>query len=119
MSKLRKTKKDTDTLMAIHALNPNLPYDTIRQVMETLFKVMVIDYTSGEYTNIPYLGPAMIDYQGDIMVNGLKEAKLSVIIEASSTLKNHIGKIEDEEETDLEEILVEDNIDSMMRVQED
>ena len=78
---------------------------TIRNFFESLISIVILDYIEGETTNIPFLGTIKIEYKGEKLVEGEKEADIVIAIEPENTLLKNIGQIKDKVESDIEKMI--------------
>lgn len=95
--------KDTiDKMYLFSGENKNL----IRTFFESLISIIMLDYMEGEETNIPFFGTIKIEYEKDEIIDGEKEAKVSLDFTPDPTLLKNVGQINDGEESDVKKMII-------------
>jgi len=106
MSMLKMTQQAKDTTEKIR-LFTGLTYQQVKDVLESFYTLVTINYLEGKTTHIPYLGEISIEYKGDEIKAGGREAILHLSVDADSMLKRVIGQIQDGDETEVERIFLD------------
>lgn len=99
-------KKGKETTLKLSAMSASdelkLSQDQIDLIFRNLLVLSTTKYAEDDKVHIPYLGDLKIEYIGDKILDGCKEAELSITLEASPLLKRIIGQIANKEMTDIE-----------------
>ena len=103
---LKYTKEEKDIIHRVHLISGK-PYGEVTDVIESLCIVCVMAYMEKEPIDVPMLGRFEVKYNGDKIVNGEKEADITINITPGAFIKRVIGQIEDGDESDIEKILKE------------
>lgn len=101
---MRATPENKDIIDKMHMLTGESQM-TIRSFFEFLISLIVLNFKEGESTNIPFFGTITLDYSGDEVHNGVKQAIVDVDFEPDQSLLRNIGQIEDGEESDIEKLI--------------
>lgn len=73
------------------------PQTEVRDLEEIKFIRLIEEYYSNKTMDIPFIGKLHIEYKGDTVVAGCREAILEITVEPSEILKRVIGEVEDGE----------------------
>lgn len=79
-------------------------FDITREFFESLFTIILLDYLEEKPTNIPFFGKVKIEYKGDKMKKGGKQAVVEFDFKPSNYLLRNIGQIEDKTSCDIEKL---------------
>ncbi len=67
----------------------------VREVLEFTFIRQIEQYLATQKMPVPFLGDLLIDFKGDVYIEGEKEAVIETSFESSQLLKRMVGDIED------------------------
>ena len=102
-------KKDKEVFLNIQSLSSTgVTMEQIQSVFEQFLVNIVINIADGETAYFPFLGDIQVEYLGDTIDDGKKEAQIKVTIDPCDSLKRLIGQIHDsnEGENDLQELQI-------------
>lgn len=96
---MRVTDENKDSIDKLHLLSGASKKD-VREFFEALVSLIIMDYISGESTNIPFLG----DIQVKVLTDSAIIEKEDVIIDfdIESNLLRNLQQIQDSTECDIE-----------------
>ncbi len=77
----------------------------IKDMVTNIILMVIFDFIAGKKSYIPLFGQLKINYLGDKIVKGRKEANLLVELEPHDYIKKVIGQIIDKEENELGKLL--------------
>lgn len=93
---LTLSQEERQTIIKVHSMPEDINQSQIRKVFQNFFLVAMIDYMQGEKTYLPYFGHLQIDYEGDEISDGMREAKIIMTVDPTDFIKRIVGDIEEE-----------------------
>lgn len=89
-----RDKNSKEMINLIH-LYSGKSIEEVESVFRTLLIGLVMDYLDDSDSYLPYIGNISVEYKGDCVIDGGKEAVLSIKIKPCDLLKSLIGQVED------------------------
>jgi hypothetical protein len=85
----------------LHLLSQE-PIESVKNVLDAVLTLLVLNYAEGEETSIPGIGVIKTKYNGDHMVATGKQAQIMLTVIPDDVLIKNIGQVEDKVESDIE-----------------
>lgn len=104
---LPKTQEDREGMIAIQSLAQKVTMEETTSLLESILIWSVLQYLDNSSFHIPYLGKLKIYYRGEDIVDGEKEARLSISVTPTDLLKRIIGQVEDNKNTEIDSAFIE------------
>jgi len=104
---LPKTQEDREGMIALQSLSQKVTMEQTISILESILVWSILSYLDGEPFHVPYMGNLRIDYKGEEIIDGEKEAILNISIQPTSLLKRIVGQIEDNKNTDIDSAFIE------------
>lgn len=101
-----RIKYDSKKLMYQISLMSGYSIEMIKEFFESLITIIILDYIEKKSTCIPFLGKIEINYKGDKIKKGGKQAIIELTFKASDYILRNIGQIEDKDLCDIENLLM-------------
>jgi len=101
---LKLLEDSKDTIEKLHLISGLSTHD-IKTFFESLITLMMLNYMEGYDTYVPHIGRFYYKYEGDVINNKGKEAKVKLEYEPDKNLLNIIGTAIDGDETLIEKTL--------------
>jgi hypothetical protein len=92
-----------NTIEQIRLIN-EYPLEDCKHFFESLVTHIFLNYLDEKPTYIPYFGEITLKYDGEDIVQGGREARVSLSFIADQNLKKIIGQSIDGEETEIERV---------------
>jgi hypothetical protein len=93
---LKLSDFESTTIQELHLLS-GISETTIQEVIEYVFIRQMEELLIGDEITLPFIGKAIIEYEGDDLISGSKVAKLNCNLIPSSLLKRVVGDIQDDD----------------------
>lgn len=77
----------------------------VREVLEFTFIRQVEQYFANQTMPVPFIGEIRIEYNGDVFIEGEREAVIDTNFTPTSLLKRVVGDVEDGDTTLLKDLL--------------
>jgi nucleoid DNA-binding protein len=100
-----KLSKEAKEIIEKISLICGLKKDDVKSVFEALSIITVLNYLNGDKIIIPSIGEFQLEYKGDKYENNFKEAIVDGTLQCDDFLLRNIGQIQDNEKTDIEDLL--------------
>jgi len=100
---MKLNAQSKNTIEQVRRIN-EYSYEDCKHFFESLVTHIILNYLDEKSTYIPYFGEVFIKYDGEDLVQGGREAKVSLSFIADQNLKKIIGQCIDGEETEIERI---------------
>ena len=111
------TSSDRDTLIRVHLIS-GIPYDVVKEVMESFAIDTFMNYVEGQETKIPYIGTMDISYKGDKIQRKGKQAVVEAKLDLDDFFVRNIGEDADKEKTEFEKMAEAKILESMKRIEQ-
>jgi hypothetical protein len=105
MAYLKLKEFEKNLIEEISTLSGHQPL-VIREILEFTFLRQLEQYMKGENITVPYLGRIKIQYKGDTVSFGAKQAEIEVFFSPSDLLRRLVGDISDGESEIIDTLLI-------------
>jgi len=101
---MKITKEENMFIEKMHLISGKT-HDEIKEFFTSIIMMLIFDFIEKKESHLPGFGVLKIDYLGDEINNGKKEAKLLIDLQPNDYIKKIVGQIIDKEENELHKLL--------------
>ena len=101
------TEESKQTFEKLFLVSSAANIEKVKDFMEALLTVVVLNYMEGKPTYIPFLGEIEIEFNGDLITTKGREAQVKVQVTPDDKLKRVVGQIQDNVENDIEKMFIQ------------